>query len=50
MKLNVILVVRTINSIKLRGIHFYIIDIYVSGNEGVNFIYRLSVNEELFVW
>ena len=36
MKLNVIFVFRTINSIKLQGIHFYIIDIYVSGNEGVN--------------
>ena len=35
MKLNVIFVFRTINSIKLQGIHFYIIDIYVSGNEGV---------------
>ena len=35
MKLNVILVFRAINSIKLQGIHSYIIDIYVSGNEGV---------------
>ena len=35
MKLNVIFVFRTINSIKLQGIHFYIIDIYVSGNEEV---------------
>ena len=40
MKLNVILVFRAINSIKLQGIHFYIndIDIYVSGNEVVKFI------------
>ena len=36
MKLNVIFVFRTINSIKLQGIHFYIIDINVSGNQGVN--------------
>ena len=35
MKLNVIFVLRIINSIKLQGIHFYIIDIYVSGNQGV---------------
>ena len=34
MKLNVIFVFRTINSTKLQGIHFYVIDIYVSGNEG----------------
>ena len=35
MKLNVTFVFRTINSIKLQRIHFYIIDIYVGGNEGV---------------
>ena len=40
MKLNVILVFRAINSIKLQGIHFYIIDISVSGNEGVNIIFE----------
>ena len=36
MKLNVILEFRTINYIKLQGIYFYIIDINVSGNQGVN--------------
>ena len=30
-----VFVFRTINSIKLQGIHFYIIDINVSGNQGV---------------
>ena len=35
MKLIVIFVFRTINSIKLQAIHLYIIDIYVSVNEGV---------------
>ena len=37
MKLNVILVLRTINFIKLQGIHFYMIDINVSGNQGVKY-------------
>ena len=41
MKLNEIFVSRTINSIKLQGIHFCIIDIYVSGNQGVNCLYRI---------
>ena len=44
MKLNVILVFRTINSIELQGIHFYIIDIYVSGNEGVKSQKALGIN------
>ena len=33
--LNVIFVLRTINSFKLQGVHFYIIDIYYSGIQGV---------------
>ena len=35
MKLNVIFVLRTITTTKLQGSHFYIIDINVSGNQGV---------------
>ena len=31
---------RTINSIKLQGIHFYIIDINVSRNQGVNYFFQ----------
>ena len=36
MKLNVIFLFRTINYIKLQGVHFYIIDNNVSGKQGVN--------------
>ena len=37
MKLNVIFLLRTINSTKLQGIHFCILDINVSGNQGAKF-------------
>ena len=36
MKFNVILVLKIFNSIKLQGVHFYIIDINYSGNQRVN--------------
>ena len=35
MKLNVIFVFGTINSIKLQKVHFYIMDLNFSGNQGV---------------
>ena len=35
LKLNVIFVLRTINSNKVQGVHFYIIDFDFSGNQGV---------------
>ena len=40
MKLNVIFAFKTINSIKLRGVNFYIIDFNFSENQGV----KISLN------
>ena len=38
MKLNVIFAFRTINSVKLQGVHFYIIDINFRGTKRLKYI------------
>ena len=49
-KLNVLFVFRTIIFIKLQGIHFYIIFLSVSGNQGVNLnneIFKISISTSI---
>ena len=43
MKLNVIIVFRNINSFKLQGIHFYIIDIHFSENQVIDIFVLILV-------
>ena len=48
--LTVIFVFGTVNSIKLQGIHFYIIFLSVSGNQGVNLnneIFKISISTSI---